>query len=215
MTYFFDLDGTLTDSQEGILKCVRYALESRGITENDYEKLKRFIGPPLTNAFMEIYGVDGRVANELLHKYRERFSTVGMFENKLYDGVYDMLKNLKAERHTMAVVTGKPQVYSEKIAEHFDIAKFFDAIVGPDLSNIEEGKVSLVKRALELTGGKNAVMIGDRKFDIEGAKANNISSVAVLYGFGSREELEAAKADYFAESVHDLQNLLLDGKKFM
>lgn len=215
MTYFFDLDGTLTDSQEGILKCVRYALESKGITENDYEKLKRFIGPPLTNAFMEIYGVDEKTANELLNKYRERFSAVGMFENKLYDGIYDMLERLKSEGHTMAVVTGKPQVYSEKIAKHFDIAKFFDAIVGPDLSNTEEGKVSLVKRALELTGGKNAVMIGDRKFDIEGAKMNKIPSVAALYGFGTKAELEAAKADYFAETVHDLQNLLLNDEKFM
>lgn len=215
MTYFFDLDGTLTDSQEGILKCVKYALESKGIVENDYEKLKRFIGPPLTNAFMEIYGVDAKTANELLNKYRERFSTVGMFENKLYDGVSEMLTKLKDKGNTLAIVTGKPQVYSEKIAVHFGIADFFDAIVGPGLSNIEEGKASLVKRTLKLVGGKNAVMIGDRKFDIEGAKMNKISSVAVLYGFGTRTELEAAKPDYFAASVQDLQNLLLDEQKFI
>ena len=215
MVYFFDLDGTLTDSQEGILKCVRYALESKGINETDYEKLKRFIGPPLTDAFTEIYGVDEPTANELLQKYRERFSTVGMFENKLYGGIVQMLRALKERGHTLAVVTGKPQVYSEKIAHHFGISGFFDAIVGPDLSNTEEGKASLISRALELTGAKNAVMIGDRRFDIEGAKANNIPSVAVLYGFGTKEELTAASADFYVNSVHDLQILLLDDKKFM
>lgn len=215
MVYFFDLDGTLTDSQEGILKCVRYALESKGINETDYEKLKRFIGPPLTDAFTEIYGVDEPTANELLQKYRERFSAVGMFENKLYGGIVQMLRALKERGHTLAVVTGKPQVYSEKIADHFGISGFFDAIVGPDLSNTEEGKASLISRALELTGAKNAVMIGDRRFDIEGAKANNIPSVAVLYGFGTKEELTAASADFCVNSVHDLQILLLDDKKFM
>ena len=208
MTFFFDLDGTITDSQEGILNCVKYALESKGIYETDYEKLKPFIGPPLTNAFMEFYGFDEQSALELLHKYRERFSTVGMFENRVYDGVKEMLSVLKKSGHTLVVVTGKPEVYSREIIEHFGLHKYFYDVIGPSLSNTEEGKEELIKRAIDKFGS-DAVMIGDRKFDIMGAKSNGIKSVAVLYGFGTREELEASDADYFAETVKDLHKLLM------
>lgn len=208
MTFFFDLDGTLTDSREGIFNCIKYALESKGIIENDYDRLKKFIGPPLLNAFMEIYGVDETTGIELLEKYRERFSVKGMFENKLYDGIFRMLEALKKEGHRMAVVTGKPEVYSTQIVKHFGLDGFFDAVVGPDLSNNEEGKASLVKRAVAILG--KGIMIGDRKFDIEGARENSLPSVAVGYGFGEEAELRAAKADYYVKTVEELQNLLLN-----
>lgn len=208
MNLFFDLDGTLTDSCEGILNCVKYALESKGIAENNYDRLKRFIGPPLVNAFIEFYGVDKNTAVELLDKYRERFSGVGMFENKLYDGIENMLFALKNKGHKMLIVTGKPAVYSKQIADYFNIMQYFDAVIGPGLSDTEEGKTSLIRRAMDFADG-SALMIGDRKFDIEGAKANNIPSVAVLYGFGSIEELKAAQADFYADSVQSLQNLLM------
>lgn len=208
MTYFFDLDGTITDSQEGILNCVKYALESKGVYEDDIDKLKPFIGPPLTNAFMQYYGFSEKESFELLNKYRERFSTVGMFENKVYDGVENMLSDLKKAGHTLVVVTGKPEVYSRQIIEHFGLDKYFEDVIGPSLSNTEEGKEELVKRAVDRYSS-DAVMIGDRKFDIIGAKANGLKSVAVYYGFGTREELDASGADFFVESVGDLCDLLI------
>ena len=208
MTYFFDLDGTITDSQEGILNCVKYALESKGVYENDIEKLKPFIGPPLTNAFMQYYGFSEEESYELLNKYRERFSDVGMFENKVYNGVEDMLSSLKSAGHTLVVVTGKPEVYSRQIIEHFGLDKYFDDVIGPSLSNTEEGKDELVRRAVDKFSS-DAVMIGDRKFDISGARANGLKSVAVYYGFGTREELDTSGADYFADSVEDLSRLLI------
>ena len=207
MTYFFDLDGTITDSQEGILNCVKYALESKGVYEEDCEKLKPFIGPPLTNAFMEFYGFDEKSAFELLQKYRERFSSIGMFENRVYDGVFQMLGDLKNSGYTLVVVTGKPEVYSRQILVHFGLDKFFSDVFGPSLLNTEEGKEELIKRAVRKFGS-DALMIGDRKFDILGAKANGLSSVAVFYGFGTREELNSCGADFYAETVEDLHNLL-------
>lgn len=209
MTYFFDLDGTITDSQEGIINCVKYALKSHGIAEPDYEKLKTYIGPPLVNAFMEVNGVDEETAVELLNKYRERYSKYGVFECKLYDGISKLLKSLSEQGHTLAIVTGKPEHYAKIIAENLGVKKYFNYIVGPSLSNTEEEKDSLIRRALSLADTKYAVMIGDRKFDIQGAKMNNISSVAVMYGFGTPEELKDANADYYAETVKDLHNLLL------
>ena len=207
MTFFFDLDGTITDSQEGILNCVRYALESKGVFESDTEKLKPFIGPPLTNAFMQYYGFSEADAFDLLDKYRERFSKIGMFENAVYDGVEKMLADLKNDGHTLVVVTGKPEVYSRQIISHFNLDRYFSDVIGPSLSNTEEGKDELVKRAVDKFS-ENAVMIGDRKFDIFGAKTNGIKSVAVYYGFGTREELDASGADYFVETVEDLHKLL-------
>ncbi len=209
MTYFFDLDGTLTDSQEGILKCVKYALESKGIVEEDLEKLKPFIGPPLTMAFSEIYGFSEKDSLDLLNKYRERFDSVGKFENRVYDKIPEMLDDLKKKGHTLAVVTGKPEVYSRQILEHFGLSQYFEDVFGPDLSNTEEGKESLISRATEKFGN-TAVMIGDRRFDIQGAKLNNIRSVAVYYGFGSKEELDESGADFHALSVESLHKLLLD-----
>ncbi len=209
MTYFFDLDGTVTDSREGIFNCVKYALESRGIAEPDYERMKAYIGPPLVKGFMEINGVDEETAIELLNKYRERYSVYGVYECKLYDGIAELLKSLAERGHTLAIVTGKPEHYAKIIAENLGVKKYFDYIIGPSLSNTEEEKDSLVRRALSLMNTKNAVMIGDRKFDIEGAKMNNISSVAVMYGFGTPEELKNANADFYAETVKDLHNLLL------
>lgn len=209
MTYFFDLDGTVTDSREGIFNCVKYALESRGIAEPDYERMKAYIGPPLVKGFMEINEVDEETAIELLNKYRERYSVYGVYECKLYDGIAELLKSLAERGHTLAIVTGKPEHYAKIIAENLGVKKYFDYIIGPSLSNTEEEKDSLVRRALSLMNTKNAVMIGDRKFDIEGAKMNNISSVAVMYGFGTPEELKNANADFYAETVKDLHNLLL------
>lgn len=207
MVFYFDLDGTITDSQEGIINCVKYALESKGVYEEDYEKLKPFIGPPLINAFMEFYGFNEEDATYLLNKYRERFSTVGMFENKLYDGVSDMLKSLKKLGHTLVVVTGKPEVYSREIIKHFGLDVYFSDVIGPSLSNTEEGKNELISRAIEKFGN-NAVMIGDRKFDILGGKHHNLKTVAVTYGFGTFDELSGTNPDYLASSVKELYKIL-------
>ena len=209
MTFFFDLDGTITDSQEGIINCVKYALESKGVYEEDYEKLKPFIGPPLINAFMEFYGFSEKDATDLLNKYRERFSVIGMFENRLYDGIKEMLISLKTAGHTSIVVTGKPEVYSRQIIEHFGLNEYFCDIFGPSLSNTEESKIELIERAVKKFGS-DAVMIGDRKFDISGGKYHNLKTIAVLYGFGTKEELEASNPDYIVSSVKELHNLLID-----
>ena len=215
----FDLDGTLTDPKLGITSCVQYALKSFGIDEPDLDKLEPFIGPPLKDSFMDFYGMDEMQAEEAIVKYRERFSTVGMFENEVYPGIARMLRRCKRSGAKLAVASSKPEVFVKKILTHFHLAKYFDVIVGSELDGRRTDKEEVVREALHQLFPNNdidydnTVMIGDRKFDIIGAKDNKLVSVGVSYGYGSIEELKEEKPDYIARSVEELEDLLLRGRR--
>jgi len=213
----FDLDGTLTDSRLGITTCVQYALASLGIEEPDLSKLEKFIGPPLRDSFKRYYGFDDKQAERAVEKYRERFQDTGIFENEVYEGIPEMLKVLQSKGMFLAVASSKPQVYVERILEHFDLKKYFAVVVGSELDGSRENKDEVVMEALNRLFAykpiqKNQVyMIGDRCYDVEGAKVYGIESVGVTYGFGDMEELKAAKADYIVRSVEELEKFLLRG----
>ncbi len=213
----FDLDGTLTDPKVGITTCVQYALHSMGIEEPDLDKLEPFIGPPLKESFMEFYGMDEAQAETAIVKYRERFHDTGIFENKIYNGIPEMLRTLQSKGMCLAVASSKPTVYVQRILEHFKIDKYFKVVVGSELDGTRVNKDEVVAEALKRLFGEQPIqkekvyMIGDRKFDVEGARALQVESVAVTYGYGSMEELKAAHADYIVRSVEELQKFLLRG----
>lgn len=215
----FDLDGTLTDPKVGITSCVQYALHSCGIEEPDLDKLEPFIGPPLKDSFMNFYNMDEGQAEAAIEKYRERFSTIGMFENEVYPRIAGMLKRCKKHGAKLAVASSKPEVYVKKILEHFHLAKYFDVIVGSELDGRRTDKEEVVREALNQLfpdsdiDYDNTVMIGDRKYDIIGAKDNKVVSVGVSYGYGSMEELKAENPDYIVRSVRELEDLLLRGRR--
>ena len=213
----FDLDGTLTDPKVGITSCVQYALKSFGIEEPDLDKLEPFIGPPLKESFMEFYQMSEEDAWKAVEKYRERFTTTGLFENEVYEGIPQMLHTLQSKGLFLAVASSKPTVYVEQILEHFNLSKYFKVVVGSELDGTRVNKDEVVEEALKRLFGeapidhKQVYMIGDRKFDIEGAKALNVESVGVSYGYGGVDELKEAKADYIVRSVDELKEFLLRG----
>lgn len=220
----FDLDGTLTDPKEGITKSVQYALKAFGIDEPDLDKLEPFIGPPLKTSFMEFYGFDEEKAEEAVAKYRENFKDVGIFQNRVYKGIPRMLRKLKSKGKRLAVSSSKPQIFVERILEHFRLRKYFDVVVGSELDGRRVEKEEVVEEALRQLLGDNkygheeVVMVGDRKFDVEGGIAHDITTMAVAYGYGSMKELKEAKAEYIVRSVQELRETLLrgsDDKKYM
>ena len=205
---FWDLDGTLTESGEGIINSVLYALEKKGIYEKDREKLASFVGPPLRESFMKHYGMDMQGADECLKSYREYFVERGMFENKVYPGIPEVLEKLYEEGYILVVATSKPEPFSIKIAEHFDIAKYFRFIGGSSLDEKRNKKADVIRYVLDtldLNASKDRiVMVGDREHDVSGAAENGIPCIGVLYGSGSREELEAAGAAAICGTVQEL-----------
>ncbi len=213
----FDLDGTLTDPKIGITTCVQYALDSFGIKEPDLDRLECFIGPPLKDSFMEFYGMDDATAQAAVDKYRERFKDTGLFENKIYRGIPKMLKALSRRGVHMAVASSKPTVFVERILKHFHIDRYFEVVVGSELDGTRVEKDQVVEEALRrLFCGRriekdNVYMIGDRRFDVEGARAQGIESVGVSYGYGGIDELKEAKADYIVRTVEELEEFLLRG----
>lgn len=236
----FDLDGTLTDPKEGICKSVQYALRAFGIEEPDIDKLEPFIGPPLTDSFMEFYGMTKERALEAVEKYRERFSATGWAENFVYEGIPRMLKGLREAGCVLAVASSKPTVFVERILTHFDLREAFSVVVGSELDGRRVSKDEVIKEALRqlfaeqddtetalcmngqeggqfrgLDARKETVrrdellMIGDRKFDVEGAHALGIRCVGVTYGYAPPGELAEAQADFLADSPDELLELLL------
>ena len=204
----FDLDGTLTDSGEGIINSVIYALNSYGIHTEDRKSLESFIGPPLADSFMKYYGFDEFQAKEAVSRYREYFSVKGLFENRVYPGIPQMLQTLREKGFVLMVATSKPEEYTSRILEHFDLTKYFDFLGGATMDGTRAKKADVIRYVLETTGLINnleqVTMIGDRRDDILGARANGIRSIGVLYGFGTREELETAGADKIAETVENI-----------
>ena len=212
-TILFDLDGTLTDPKIGITKCAQYALKSFGIDEPDLDRLEGFIGPPLQQSFMEYYGFDSEKANAAIAKYRERFSTVGLFENNVFPGIIDLLAYLKRSGKTLAVATSKPEVFMHQILEKYGLASFFDLAIGSEIDGARVDKAEVIEevlKRLDLNGTDRAkvVMVGDRKFDIIGAKACGIRAIGVRYGYAVENELESAGADYIFSTVDELKDFL-------
>jgi phosphoglycolate phosphatase len=208
----FDLDGTLTDPKEGIVRSIQYALEKLGIHEPHPDKLQSFIGPPLLEALRDTYHLDEQTARAALGYYRERFEERGMFENAVFPGIEELLSQLRANGGILAVATSKPTVYAKKICEHFGLAQHFAAIVGSELDGRRSNKDEVVAAAMEAVGVRDvrrAVMIGDRKFDVMGARKNGIDVVGVLYGYGSRLELESERPSALVNSVEELKTVLL------
>lgn len=214
-TILFDLDGTLTDSSAGIIRSVLYSLNKMGIKENYTEKLRKFLGPPLVDSFMEFYGFSKEQAETAVKYYREYFSTKGLLENAVYSGIPDMLNELKSLGKTLIVATSKPELFANRILEHFDLTKYFDFTAGSNMDNTRCKKAEVISYALSschITDLSTAVMIGDREHDIIGAKEVGISSIGVLYGYGSYEELSTAGADYTADSTKDILNIVINSK---
>ena len=206
-TYLFDLDGTIIDSSPGIVASVLYALKKFGIVEPDKESLLRFIGPPLTESFQKFYGFSEEDSIQGVMYYRENYEAGGMLECSVYEGLEDTLKRLKAANKTIIVATSKPEVYARKILKHFELDQYFDYIAGMELDGGRGTKAEVIAYAFETCGIKdrsNVLMIGDREHDINGAKAMGVDSMGVLYGFGSREEFEAADATYIVETPNDI-----------
>jgi phosphoglycolate phosphatase len=206
----FDLDGTLTQSEFGIFSSVQYALEKFGIHETEAKNLRRFIGPPLYVSFSEFYGLDGEDGELAVKYYRSVYEKDGYKEAPVYDGVKELLASLKDEGKTLMVVTSKPQEMAERVIEHVGVASYFDAIVGPGREMNSPSKKELITKALGIAGsdGSDAIMVGDRKFDIEGACGAGIDSIGVLYGYGSREELEAAGSTYIVDTPDQVLSLI-------
>ena len=209
ITYLlFDLDGTLTNPQEGITKCVQHALRAFGIEEPDLEKLIPFIGPPLIQSFMEFYNMSEGDARKAVSVYRERFSTVGLFENFPYPGIADMLAELKAQGKILAVASSKPTIYVRRILEKFELAPYFNVIEGSNLDGTRVDKKEVIAEVLSQLDNPSAddlLMIGDRKFDVIGAR-----EMGVRFGFAAPDELEQSGAVYIADTVRDLHRYLIN-----
>lgn len=208
---FFDLDGTLTDSGEGILNSVEYALKKLGITGYERSRLYGFIGPPLVVSFSEFFGLSEEKCKEGVRLYREYYSKKGIYENRLYDGIIHLLEKLSEEGAKVVLATSKPREFAEEILRFFSLTKYFDYIAAAEMNGKRNEKSEVIAYALEISGAKKeqTVMVGDRKFDILGARSAGIASIGVLYGFGTEEELIKAGADYIAQTPESVLDIVL------
>jgi len=206
----FDLDGTITDPKEGIINSFKHSLTKMEIPESSYEVLKSFIGPPLHHSFMNTYNLNKEETDRAVDFFREYFRDKGIFENKVFEGLEDILKLLKKNNYKIALATSKPQIFAEKILNHFNLTKYFDFIQGSNLDGSMTDKEEIITSVLSSLKiqGDEALMIGDRKFDIIGAKKCKTKSCAVTYGYGSIEEINHEKPDYICSSMSELNGLL-------
>lgn len=206
-TIFFDLDGTLTDPGVGITNSVAYALKKWDIEVSERSLLYPFIGPPLSDSFQRYFGFSKEDSMKAIEYYREYFRDRGIFENEVYPGVHEMLTALRSEGKTIVLATSKPEGFAKTILEHFDLAKYFDFVAGASMDESRSKKGQVIAYALEslrITDKSTVVMVGDREHDVMGAKENSLDCIGVLFGYGSREELETAGATYVAEQVGDI-----------
>ena len=203
-----DLDGTITDSMEGITRSVQYALGHFGIDVTDLNSLRPFIGPPLKDSFRDFYGFTDEKAEAALSKYREYFATKGLFENRVYEGMDAFLASQLNKDRKLYVATSKPEVFARQILEHFKLDGYFTYIGGSTLDGSRSSKTDVIRYVMDVNGlndNQAVVMIGDRKHDMVGAGNNGIDAIGVLYGYGDEEELRSAGASYIAASVEDLE----------
>jgi phosphoglycolate phosphatase len=212
-TILFDLDGTLTDSKTGIVKSAQYALESFGIKVDNLDDLTSFIGPPIRQSFKELYDFDDNNVEKAVVKFRERYFTIGVYENEMYKGIDVLLHKLKDKGKTLFVATSKVTALANTVLSHFNIDKYFTFVSGSEMNGDRSEKSEVIKYALvqnNITDLSSCIMIGDRKHDIVGAKAVGMKSIGVLYGYGGFNELSIAGADYIVKDVNKLSELLLN-----
>ena len=210
-TIFFDLDGTLTDPGVGITNSVAYALKKWDIEVSERSLLYPFIGPPLSDSFQQYFGFSKEDSMKAIEYYREYFRDRGIFENEVYDGVHELLTALRTEGKKIVLATSKPEGFARTILKHFDLMKYFDFVAGTSMDESRNKKGQVIAYALEslgITDRSTVVMVGDREHDVIGAKENGLDSIGVLFGYGSREELENAGATYIAELVGDIFGLM-------
>ncbi|MDY0258386.1 MAG: HAD family hydrolase [Desulfovibrio sp.] len=207
---FFDLDGTITDSAQGIIRAVQYALEAFNISASE-ESLIPFIGPPLRDSFAQFFPGDTEKLEQVVAKYREYYGEQGIFEARLYDGIADLLCQLAEKGHILALATSKPESFAVRIIEHFDLTRYFTCIAGAQLKGTRTDKPAVLRYAcqtLGITPSEACLMVGDRKYDVLGAHEVGMPCAAVLYGYGSEEELKKAGADQICRDVKALRKLL-------
>ena len=205
---FFDLDGTITDSGEGIMNCAALALEHFGLPVPDREQMRVFVGPPLDQTFIK-FGVPADKTDEAIKVFRSRYTTVGKFENFPYPGVADMLQSLKSQGHRLFVATSKPEVMANEVLRHFDLDGYFEQIAGATLDGSRSHKADVITYLLGLTGDVGqTLMVGDTAFDVIGAAAHGIPTIGVSWGYGTAEDMEKAGAIAIAQSMDELAELI-------
>lgn len=207
----FDLDGTLTDSSQGIINAIVYALKKMGVNDYDMSLLKKFLGPPLHESFEKFFHFDKKESLQAVEYYREYFSTKGLFENEVYCGITDLLKTLKENGNTLILATSKPQPFTDRIMQHFNLVKYFDFIAGSNMDTTRSKKAEVIEYAItecNIKDKSSVVMVGDRAEDMIGAQTVGIDSIGVEYGYGTFDELENAGATYIAKTVEELKSLL-------
>lgn len=214
-TVLFDFDGTITESGPGIIRSVQYALEKLGRPERDAGKLRAFVGPPLLDSFMNFSGLDRETAEKAIAFYRERYTSKGIFETALYPGTEEMLRKLKERGLCLAVASSKPEVFVRQILSQYRLDGFFAETVGSSLSEADAGKPLIITRTLERLGmldrRNEAVMVGDREYDVRGAHEVGLPCIGVTYGYGTRDELQSAGADAIADSTSEVAEIVLKG----
>ncbi|TXR99039.1 HAD family hydrolase [Bacillus sp. SH7-1] len=212
-TFLFDLDGTLTDPKEGIINSVLYALKKVGIEELHVSELDSFIGPPIQQSFIERYNMSEGEAERAVFYFREYLKQRGLFENNVYEGIPDLLQQLKNPANRLFVATSKPTVFAKQVLEHFRLTDYFEDIVGSNLDGTRIKKEEIIAHILQTNEELNKeeiVMIGDRKHDIIGANRNEIASIGVLYGYGSETELTEVGATHIANDVKELHHFCIE-----
>jgi phosphoglycolate phosphatase len=209
---FFDLDGTLTDPKQGITRCIQHALRSLDKPYFSENELQQFIGPPLRSSFKKLLHSDEEsLIEEAVRLYRERFSTIGIFENTIYPGIVDLLAALRDESIRLYVVTAKPKIYADRIVEHFELTGYFYHVYGSELDGSYDNKGKLIEHImgqLKLVPADTA-MIGDRRDDITAGKMNRLRTVGVTYGYGSKEEINESDPDHICHTPNEIQNIVL------
>lgn len=208
----FDFDGTVADTGKGIFNGVYHVLDAFGIEPPEKEKLRFFIGPPLHESFRTVFGFSEAQCDAAVIKYREYYSDKGIFELTMYAGMEELFRKLKAEHIKIGIASSKPELFLLRIAESLGLAELFNTVKGSDIGYINSDKSVIIRRAMEamnLAIGAKVLMVGDRCFDINGAKKAGVDSAGVLFGYGSREEFEEAGADYIVADTDELFEIII------
>ncbi|WP_271495216.1 HAD family hydrolase [Enterococcus sp. 5H] len=207
----FDLDGTITNSAEGIIQAVLFAVKQLGLKTPNEEQLYSFIGPPLADSFEKLYGLNDQEVEKAVAYYREYYQKKGIFESHVYKGIPEVLASLKEKGCQLYLATSKPEIYAKQILNHFNLTHYFKGIYGASLDGKRSKKGDVIQYALKeanILNLKETIMIGDRSHDILGAKENDLASIGVLYGFGNQSELEIAGASYIVSTPTEIISLL-------
>ncbi|MBO5953516.1 MAG: HAD family hydrolase [Oscillospiraceae bacterium] len=206
-TILFDLDGTLTDSGEGVINCAILALEHFGLPVPDRQTMRVFVGPPLRDSFVR-FGVPPEKAEEAISVYRSRYIPTGIWENRVYPGIPELLESLKQQGHRLLVATSKPEGMATAVLERFGLAQYFAYICGASMDKSRDSKDAVIACLLERIQGSEAVMVGDTHYDVLGAAAHGIPTIGVAWGYGTVEDMQKAGAAAIADSPEELLQLL-------